>query len=124
MPEDLAVQAELDVTYNGGGSIAIQTTLVGGLKLPVRVYLSALGGKLRLRCPSIKWADMVGVAFVEDPGVSFRIDSPITVGENELLRGMVNKLLSGVVRKVFLELWVLPSWRTFFMPLMEPKLGM
>ncbi|KND04614.1 uncharacterized protein SPPG_00332 [Spizellomyces punctatus DAOM BR117] len=84
-----------------------------------------LKGKLvvvRIRCPSIKWPDMIGVAFVEDPGVSFRVDSPLTVGDNELLRGMVNKLLSSVVRKVFLELWVLPSWRTFFMPLMEPKL--
>ncbi|TPX59721.1 hypothetical protein PhCBS80983_g02273 [Powellomyces hirtus] len=120
--EDLAVSAEVDVTYDGGGSIAIQTTLVGGLKLPVRVHISGFAGKLRLRCPSIQWADMIGVAFVDDPGTTFRVDSALTVRDNELLRGMVNKLLASVVRKVFLELWVLPSWRTFFMPLMEPKL--
>ncbi|KAJ3017423.1 PDZ domain-containing protein 8 [Thoreauomyces humboldtii] len=122
MSEDLAVSMELDMSYNGGGSIAIQTTLVGGLKLPVRVHVSGLAGKLRLRCPSIQWPDMLGLAFVDDPGTTFRVDSPLTVGDNELLRGMVNKLLSSVVRKVFLELWVLPSWRTFFMPLMEPKI--
>ncbi|KAJ3169046.1 PDZ domain-containing protein 8 [Geranomyces variabilis] len=120
--DDLAVSAELDITYDGGGSIAIQTTVVGGLKLPVRVHVSGFSGKLRVRCPSIQWADMIGVAFVDDPGATFRVDSPLTVRDNEMLRGMVNKLLSSVVRKVFLELWVLPSWRTFFMPLMEPKL--
>ncbi|KAJ3134642.1 PDZ domain-containing protein 8 [Geranomyces variabilis] len=120
--DDLAVSAELDITYDGGGSIAIQATVVGGLKLPVRVHVSGFSGKLRVRCPSIQWADMIGVAFVDDPGATFRVDSPLTVRDNEMLRGMVNKLLSSVVRKVFLELWVLPSWRTFFMPLMEPKL--
>ncbi|KAJ3280587.1 hypothetical protein HK104_000570, partial [Borealophlyctis nickersoniae] len=122
LTEDLAVVVELDLTYNGGGSVAIETTLAGGVKLPVRVYISALAGRLRVRCPSTKWGDMIGVAFVEDPGATFRVDSPITVRDNELVRSMVNKLLSSVVRKVFVELWVLPSWRTFFMPLMIPKL--
>ncbi|KAI9096081.1 hypothetical protein DFS34DRAFT_695230 [Phlyctochytrium arcticum] len=122
MSEDLAVTADLDLTYTGGGSIAIAATLTGGLKLPVRVRLGALAGKVRFRCPSVRWPDMIGIAFVEDPGAAFHVDSPITVGDNEYLRGMVNKLLSGVVRKIFLELWVLPSWRTLFLPLMEPKL--
>ena len=65
---------------------------------------------------------MIGIAFVEDPGATFRVDSPITVRGSEYVRDMVNKLLASVVRKVFLEMWVLPSWRTFFMPLMTPKL--
>ena len=77
---------------------------------------------MRVRCPSTRYADMIGVAFVEDPGASFRVDSPITVRGSEYVRDMVNKLLASVVRKVFLEMWVLPSWRTFFLPLMTPKL--
>ncbi|KAJ3039427.1 hypothetical protein HDV00_012204 [Rhizophlyctis rosea] len=116
------VLAEVDLTYEGGASIAIETTLPGGLKLPVRVYLSALSGRVRVRCPSTRYADMIGIAFVEDPGATFRVDSPITVRGSEYVRDMVNKLLASVVRKVFLEMWVLPSWRTFFMPLMTPKL--
>ena len=50
---------ELDVTYKGGGSIAIETTLTAGLRIPVRVYISGLVGKVRVRCPSIGWSDML-----------------------------------------------------------------
>ncbi|KAJ3181382.1 hypothetical protein HDU85_003697 [Gaertneriomyces sp. JEL0708] len=119
--DDLAVSCEVDLVYRGGGSIMILAVLKGGVKLPVRVTLSGFAGKCRLRFPSIRWPDMIGIAFVEDPGATFVVDSPITVADNEMLRSMVNKLLASVVRKVFVELWVMPSWRTVFMPLMEPK---
>ncbi|KAI8999761.1 hypothetical protein BC832DRAFT_198285 [Gaertneriomyces semiglobifer] len=119
--DDLAVSCEVDVVYRGGGSIMILAVLKGGVKLPVRVTLTGFAGKCRLRFPSIRWPDMIGIAFVEDPGATFVVDSPITVADNEMLRSMVNKLLASVVRKVFVELWVMPSWRTVFMPLMEPK---
>ncbi|KAJ1555884.1 hypothetical protein HK405_011281 [Cladochytrium tenue] len=102
--DDLAVILEVDVTYAGGGSVAIETTLTAGLSIPVRVYLSSLAGKLRVRCPSIGWPDMLAIAFVEDPGAYFTVDSPITVLDNEMVRGMVNKIIAGVMRKVFLDM--------------------
>jgi hypothetical protein len=64
---------------------------------------------------------MLAIAFVEDPGVSFIVDSPLTVGDNEYVRGVVNRLLAGIIRKIFTDMWVLPSWRNFFLPLMSPS---
>jgi hypothetical protein len=34
---------------------------------------------------------------------------------------MVNKILSSILRRTFLDLWVSPSWRTNFLPLLEPS---
>ncbi|KAI9339616.1 hypothetical protein BDR26DRAFT_379530 [Obelidium mucronatum] len=65
---------------------------------------------------------MFSVAFLEDPGVSFKVEAPtITVGDNDLVRGMVSSVLSEIIRRVFLDMWVLPAWRTFFLPLMIPS---
>ncbi|KAJ3412993.1 hypothetical protein HDV05_008644 [Chytridiales sp. JEL 0842] len=119
--EDIAVSLELDVSYEGGGSLAIEATLTGGLSIPVRVHLSGFAGKLRVRCPSIGWADMLAIAFVEDPGINFIVDSPLTVGDNEMVRGVVNRMLAGIIRRIFMDMWVLPSWRHFFLPLMSPS---
>ncbi|KAI8851060.1 hypothetical protein BC829DRAFT_431510 [Chytridium lagenaria] len=66
--EDLNVTLELDLTYNGGSSIAIETTLTRGMTMAARVYMSAFAGKIRIRTPSVDWPDMLSVAFVEDPG--------------------------------------------------------
>ncbi|KAJ3241695.1 PDZ domain-containing protein 8 [Chytriomyces hyalinus] len=118
--DDLAVALEVDLTYQGGASVGIETTLTAGVNIPVRVSISSLSGKLRVRCPAIGYPDMYSIAFVEDPGVSFKVDSQITVRENELLKGMVNSVLAEIIRRVFLEMWVLPGWRTFFLPLMIP----
>ncbi|TPX75057.1 hypothetical protein CcCBS67573_g03680 [Chytriomyces confervae] len=118
--DDLAVALEVDLTYQGGASVGIETTLTAGVNIPVRVSVSSLSGKLRVRCPAIGYPDMYSIAFVEDPGVSFKVDSQITVRENELLKGMVNSVLAEIIRRVFLEMWVLPGWRTFFLPLMIP----
>ncbi|KAI8916866.1 hypothetical protein BC831DRAFT_486021 [Entophlyctis helioformis] len=117
---DLAVYADANVAYLGGGSILLQVSLTAGINIPARVYLNRFTGVIRVRAPSQKWPDMIGVAFVEDPGISFVVDAGITRGENDMIRGMVNRLLSSIVRKTFLELWVLPSWRTFFLPQMQP----
>ena len=55
--------------------------------------------------------------------IQFVVNSPITVRDNEIVRDMVNKLLGKIVRHLFLELWVLPNCRNFFLPLMEPSAG-
>ena len=60
---------------------------------------------------------MIGFAFVQDPGVTFRVESPLT-GDNHMLQSMVNSVLSSLMRKTFLELWVLPNYRTAFIPLL------
>jgi hypothetical protein len=63
---------------------------------------------------------MINVAFTEDPGAEFVVESPITLRGNEYLRDMVNSLLAKLVRKLFLDQWVLPNFRSFFLPLMDP----
>ncbi|KAI8804495.1 hypothetical protein BJ742DRAFT_452722 [Cladochytrium replicatum] len=118
--EDLAVMLEGDLTYMGGGSVTLEVTLTSGIMIPARVYLEKLSGKVRIRVPAVVAPDMMGLAFEEDPGANLRVDTPITVRDNEFVRDLVNKVLGKLVRKVFLEQWVLPAWRVFFLPMMEP----
>ncbi|KAJ3215744.1 hypothetical protein HDU67_010382 [Dinochytrium kinnereticum] len=99
LAEDLAVTLEMDLTYTGGGSVAIEATLTRGLSMTARVYLSGFAGKLRIRIPDVNWSDMLSVAFVEDPGLTFMVDAPITMRENEIVRGMINRVLAGMMRK-------------------------
>ncbi|ORY49006.1 hypothetical protein BCR33DRAFT_714086 [Rhizoclosmatium globosum] len=122
LTDDLAVALEVDVSYDGGASVAIEPTLTRGLAVPLRVSINALKGKLRVRVPAIGYSDMFSVSFLEDPGVSFKVEAPtITVADNDMVRGMVSSVLSEIVRRVFLEMWVFPGWRTFFLPLMIPS---
>ncbi|KAJ3254895.1 hypothetical protein HK103_006791 [Boothiomyces macroporosus] len=89
---DVAVMSDLDLVYRGGASVVIQATLSNGMNIPVQVYMNEFKGTIRSRLPSEKWEDMIGFSFVRDPGVTFK------------------------------ETWVLPSWRTNFVPLLEPTL--
>ena len=114
--KELAIMGEVDIIYRGGASICIETHLANGTVVPMQVFMNDLNGTLRIRLPSERWADMIGFAFVEDPGVTFRVDSSLM--ENQMLKSMVNGVLSSIMRKTFLELWVLPSWRTAFLPLL------
>jgi hypothetical protein len=107
--------------YKGGASIKVNVMLANGSEIPMQVFVSEFTGTIRLRLPHKKWNDMISVSFVRDPGVTFRVDAPITVQKNEMLRGMVNKALSAVMRRVFLDLWVMPSARSFYLPFLEPK---
>jgi hypothetical protein len=67
--------------------------------------MNEFNGTVRVRLPSERWADMLGFAFLEDPGVTFRVDSSITLADNQMLRNMINSVLSTIMRKTFLELW-------------------
>jgi hypothetical protein len=120
MTPDYAVLGEVDLVYKGGASMALQGSLTGGINIPVRIYLNALAGRVRVRWPALGYSDMIGFAFVEDPGVTFTIDAPLSLKTSEAVRNMVNRFLGSLVRKIFLEMWVLPSWRRFYMPLMQP----
>ena len=117
---DLAVQVEIDTVYQGSASISIEVTIRGGIRIPARIYLNALAGKLRVRWPCTEWPDMIGITFVEDPGATFTIDAPLSSKTSEAIRNMVNRLLESIARKLFKEMWVMPSWRSFFMPMMNP----
>ena len=120
LEDDLAVFLDLEVTYVGGANISIEAKLAGGMTLPVKVYLKGLKGVLRVRVPSVNWSDMLSVSFVSDPGVDFNVDSPITLRDNQMVKDFVNNILAKIVRKVFVETWVQPSWRNFYLPLMQP----
>ncbi|KAJ3127297.1 hypothetical protein HK100_009832, partial [Physocladia obscura] len=121
--DDLAVCLEIELSYEGGASVGIEPTLTSGYQIPVRATINALKGKVRVRVPAIGYQDMFSVSFLENPGVSFRINAPtITVRNNTTLRSVISTVLSEIVRRVFLETWVLPAWRTLFLPLMLPSL--
>ncbi|KAJ3093272.1 hypothetical protein HK100_006717, partial [Physocladia obscura] len=121
--DDLAVCLEIELSYEGGASVGIEPTLTSGYQIPVRATINALKGKVRVRVPAIGYQDMFSVSFLENPGVSFRIDAPtITVRNNNTLRSVISTVLSEIVRRVFLDMWVLPAWRTLFLPLMLPSL--
>lgn len=117
---DLAIQMEFDIVYQGGASIAIEAIITGEIKLPTRIYLNEFAGQLRFRLPSLQFKDKIGVAFVKDPGVTFTIDAPLSGKTSDTVRGMVNRLLESIARKVFLDFCVLPAWVNFYMPLMAP----
>ncbi|KAL2919880.1 hypothetical protein HK105_200797 [Polyrhizophydium stewartii] len=121
--KDLAVFGEAEVSYEGGGSILLEVTLSRNITVPARVYLNQFTGVIRVRAPSLLWPDMIGVAFVEDPGISFTVETGNQTGGDGTMfvRGMINSAIASIVRKTFLELWVLPSWRTFFLPQMQPS---
>ena len=76
---------------------------------------------MQIRIPSPNFVDMMAITFIEDPGAEFAVDSPITVRENETVRILVNKLLSKIVLKIFLEQWVTPNWKNFFLPMLDPE---
>ncbi|TPX31738.1 hypothetical protein SmJEL517_g05029 [Synchytrium microbalum] len=118
--EDLVVIAELDVTYPGGASVGIDCVLTAGFNIPVRVHVSGFAGKLRARIPSVKYQDSVGVSFVEDPGVTFTVESPITVGGIESIKSLVNSLLARLIKNQFIEFWILPKWHNVYLPMMMP----
>jgi hypothetical protein len=119
---DLAVLCELDLEYQGGASISLEASLTGGIKMNSKIVLNQLSGKMRVRWPSLQYNDMLGICFVQDPGVSFKIEGPLSSKTSESLRSMVNRFLETMARKLFLEMWVLPSWRNFYMPMMNPNL--
>jgi hypothetical protein len=119
---DLAIMSEIDIEYRGGASITVELTLANGSVIPAKVSMNQLSGTIQIRLPSERWADMYGFHFVEDPGITFVVDTPITLRDNETVRSMINKVLSNLLRRTFLDLWVAPSWRTTFIPLMEPGL--
>ncbi|KAJ1544823.1 PDZ domain-containing protein 8, partial [Nowakowskiella sp. JEL0078] len=121
LTEDLSVMLEADLSYIGGACIALEVSLTSGLTIPARVYIEQVSGKVRIRLPSVVAPDMLGFGFLEDPGINFRVDTPITFRDNEFVRDIINKGLGKIVRKVFIEQWVLPAWRIFFLPMMEPS---
>jgi hypothetical protein len=113
---------ELDLIYLGGASINVQLTLSNSSIIPVQIIMNDFQGTIRLRIPSESFSDMFGVAFIKDPQVSFTVETPLTIGDNETVRNMINKVLSSIMRLVFVETWVLPSWKHIYIPFLEPQI--
>lgn len=107
--------------YKGGANLELSVTITNGSVIPFQVYVSEFSGTIRVSLPHPTKNDMFSAAFLRDPGITFRVDSQLTLQNNEMLRGIINQVLSGVIRRVFLDLWVLPSQRGFYIPFMEPR---
>jgi hypothetical protein len=115
------------MVYLGGASLELQVTLAKGKIIPVKVTLNEFKGMFQARIPSERWEDMIGFTFVDDPGLkmfylglTFKVDAPLTILENGPLRGVINKLLSNLMRRTFLDLFTLPAWRTNYFPHLDP----
>lgn len=111
----------MDVSYEGGLNVTVECTLTGGLKIPVRITLTSLSGRLRLRCPAKAEPSCFNIAFAEEPDAKFAVESKIFGTWDERLQDMVDKLFARKIQAVFNDLWVLPNWRTFQMPLIGIK---
>ena len=116
--DSLDVVMEFDFDYSGGASVSILTTLSIGLSIPVTVWLQPVKGKVRVRVTSPLNPDEFAVGFPEDPGVQFVVESALWHGEKEVYSDLLNKLIQKKLRSVFLELWILPNWRAFDLPLL------
>ena len=110
----------MDLIYEGGASVYMTLTLYNDMILPVNVRMHAFRSVLVARIPSLRSDDMIGYSFAKDPGVNFTVDVPVLPGYNEMLRKVINKLLETVVKRSFADLWVLPKWRTAYLPFLDP----
>lgn len=90
---DLSIITEVDIQYQGGSSIKAEVMLTNGNCIPVSIVMNELQGTLLCRFPSLRWEDMLGIQFIKDPGISFHVNTPLTLGDNETLRGVINKVL-------------------------------
>lgn len=128
---NLQVVCEVDITYQGGFQVIIETSIAGGLSFPVSVVLEELVGKLRIRLPSPRSATDFQISFPVDPNPVFTVkafrQSSSSEGIDDKLENsdrivnMVNKLLEKKLRAVFLDMVVSPAWRSFNLPLLTPS---
>lgn len=117
---DLAFSTDADVHYKGGAHLKLKVILANTTTVPIQLIVSEFSGTVRVRIPHEDYKDMLSVAFIRDPGINFKVDSPITLKGNETIRQMINNSLSAIIRRVFLDMWVIPSSRKFYLPLLEP----
>lgn len=113
----LDVVLEFDMDYAGGFGVSIVTSLSMGIKIPVTAIMTSFRGRCQLRLPSPIDSCQYAIAFVEDPGVSFSVESSLWRRDNEMMRDVLNNLISKRLKHLFMDLLVLPNWRAFDLPL-------
>jgi hypothetical protein len=59
----------MEMMYRGGAMIEIETVLTNGSIIPLRVVMNEFRGTILSRIPSLRWPDMYGFQFTDDPGI-------------------------------------------------------
>lgn len=118
----LDVSISFDIDYAGGIAVSFVTALNFGLKVPVKVLVSKIAGKMQLRVPAPNNSLCFAVAFAKQPEFTHTIESSILRHENEVMKDLLNSFISKRINSVFMEMFVLPNYRAFPMPLINYNL--
>lgn len=119
--ENLNVCVDFSVEYGGGLKIVIDVELIGNLSIPIIVTLGAFVGKARLRVPSLSSAKKFDISFLSDPGIHFAIDAALVHRDNALFKDFLSGFIARKLHNSFLEQWIFPSYRSFYLPLISPS---
>lgn len=125
------LEMEMDISYEGGLNFTLEIFILGGLMIPIRIDLNELHGPLRVRIPSCRYQGRFDVSFIKDPGFKFSVNASIVLlGESKKstesdraipLQQMLVQFLAKKLRSIAINLWVMPSWRSFSLPMMNPS---
>lgn len=74
---------------------------------------------MQTRCPAPGKKTQYAIAFLEDPGFSFTVEASVIRGDNDmiLLNDLLRSLITRRLRSLIVEMFVLPNWRAFELPL-------
>ena len=119
--EDLVVQVDFDLVYQGGITLTIEVELAAGVLVPVTVLVTGFMGKLRLRLPRPENATEFNISFVTDPNLTLQVQSRFVRNDNEysLFQNQLNSFLAKKLQSIFVDTWTLPVWRFFDLPLVS-----
>jgi hypothetical protein len=120
--DDLDVILELDINYDGGLAVSILTTLNLGVSIPVSACLKGFkNAKMHLRLPSPSSEKEFALAFVNDPGVDIEVEASLLRNDYEMLKDVLNSFLVRRLKSMFCDMFVLPHYKSYEMPLITYK---
>ena len=116
-----SVNLEFTVGYEGGVSVVIVFTLIGGISVPVTIVLLPFKGLVRTRIPSPSNHNRFDLSFVSDPGFEFNSTAAIIMNTNPMFKHFLSNQLTKRLKQLMIDMFVMPSWRSFSLPLVNPR---
>ncbi|KAI3642084.1 hypothetical protein MP228_011639 [Amoeboaphelidium protococcarum] len=118
--KDLDVIIEADVEYAGGCRLKIVASLNLGIKVPVSIQLNGFRGRLQIRVPAPYRKFCYAIAFTQDPGFDFSVETSVVRRDYEfVMKDVLTKFLSRKLKQMMLQSFVLPHWRAFELPVVN-----
>ncbi|KAI3635176.1 hypothetical protein MIR68_006742 [Amoeboaphelidium protococcarum] len=118
--KDLDVIIEADVEYAGGCRLKIVASLNLGIKVPVSIQLNGFRGRLQIRVPAPYRKFCYAIAFTQDPGFDFSVETSVVRRDYEfVMKDVLTKFMSRKLKQMMLQSFVLPQWRAFELPVVN-----